>query len=191
VDLPKRLPLEPVPAGTQWLRIHSRDKKPLWFGPASGTPPVHRFDDPLGVYRVCYLGTSLQACFAETFLRNPPVRILAFSDLAGRAITTVEVRRKLRLVPLSGPALATLGATAELAAGSSYQLSQAWSRALWHHPDAPDGITYRSRHDDSAYCLALFHRAASLVQGVTTVPFPMDTEQLAKLLKRYNLGLTR
>jgi hypothetical protein len=72
-------------------------------------------------------------CFAETFLRNPPVRILALDDLAGRSIATVEVRRDLRFVPIHGSSLARLGVTAELASGTNYVGSQLWSRAQWEH----------------------------------------------------------
>ena len=111
--LPKRLPLSRVKAGTRWMRIHAQGRNALWFGPGSGRPPIHRFDDPEGRFRVCYFRTTLEVCFAETFLRNPPVRILALDDLAGRSIATVEVRRDLRLVPMHGSSLARLGVTAE------------------------------------------------------------------------------
>jgi hypothetical protein len=106
------------------MRIHARAKNALWFGPGSGRQPIHRFDDPTGRFRVCYLGTTIEVCFAETFLRNPPVRILALDDLAGRSIATVELRRDLRLVPIHGSSLARLGVTAELASGSDYVGSQ-------------------------------------------------------------------
>src|ERR1035438_9089347 len=82
------------------MRIHARARNAQWFGPGSGHPPIHRFDDPNGRFRVCYLGATIDVCFAETFLRNPPVRILSLEDLAGRSIATVEVRRELRLVPV-------------------------------------------------------------------------------------------
>src|SRR4051794_27370335 len=98
--LPKRLPLRRIQAGVRWMRIHAQGRNALWFGPGSGRQPVHRFDDPMGRFRVCYLGTSVEVCFAETFLRNPPVSILALHDLATRSIGTVEVRRNLRLVPV-------------------------------------------------------------------------------------------
>src|SRR5712692_8947129 len=114
-DAPNRLPLTRVRAGARWIRIHSKRRKALWFGPAPGKTPIHRFDDPMGRFRVCYLGTTIEACFAETFLRNPPVRILSLDDLAGRSIATVELRRDLRLVPIHGSSLARLGVTAELA----------------------------------------------------------------------------
>lgn len=190
-QLPATLPLTTVPVGTRWLRIHLRARNALWFGPAAGSPPVDRFDDPLGRFRVCCLGARLEVCFAETFLRNPPVRILALDDLAARSIATVEVRRELRLVPLHGHALARLGTTAETASGSDYELSQSWSRALWVHRDAPDGLICRPRHDDSALCVALYGRAKSGISIVSEHPLTGDPMRLARLLKRYRLGLTR
>src|SRR5438132_724109 len=104
-DLPKHLPLTPARTGRRWLRIHARTRSALWFGPGSGCPPIYRFDDPNGRFRVCYCGTTAEVCFAETFLRNPPVRILALDDLAGRSIATIEVRRDVRLITLHGPSL--------------------------------------------------------------------------------------
>jgi hypothetical protein len=118
------------------------------------------------------------------------VRILALDDLAGRSIATVELRRDLRLVPIHGPGLARLGVTAELASGGDYAGSQRWSRALWEHTDQPDGILYRSRHDDSALCAAVYDRARDGLAIVQNHSLAEDPQQLAKLLRRYGLGLT-
>src|SRR5271154_6138670 len=93
--LPKRLPVRHVKAGTHWMRIHPQGGNAQWFGPLSGHLPIHRFDDPAGQFRVCYIGTNLEVSFAETFLRNPPVRILALDDLSAHNIATVEVLRDL------------------------------------------------------------------------------------------------
>jgi len=188
--LPRRLPPSRVRAGTRWMRIHARASNALCFGPARGQPPIHRFDDTAGRFRVCYFGTTLEVCFAETFLCNPPVRILALDDLAARSVATVEVRRDLRLVPVHGSSLVRLGVTAELATGSGYALSQLWSRVLWEHSDQPDGILYRSRHDDSALCVALFDRAKDALAIVRDCSLAEDSKQLARLLRRYGLALT-
>jgi RES domain-containing protein len=190
LDLPKRLPLSRVRTGTRWRRIHVRNRNALWFGPAAGGQAVHRFDDTLGRFRVCYLGSSVDVCFAETFLRNPPVRILGLDDLAARSIATIEVRRELRLVSLHGPGLARLGTTADLAISNDYSLSQAWSGALWEHADVPDGLLYRSRHDDSALCIAAYDRGKESLAVVADHSLVDDSILLARLLKRYDLGLT-
>lgn len=189
--LPKHLPLRRMRAGTRWMRIHSLARNALWFGPTRGRKPIHRFDDPASRFRVCYFGTTVEVCFAETFLRNPPVRILALDDLAGRSIATVEVRRELRLVPIHDASLARLGVTAELAARRDYAASQLWSRALWEHADRPDGILYRSRHDDSALCAAVYDRARDGLAIVQDHFLAEDSQQLARLLRRYELGLTK
>ena len=188
--LPKHLPLTRVKTGSRWMRIHAEGSNALWFGPGAGRQPTHRFDDPTARFRVCYLGTTIGVCFAETFLRNPPVRILALDDLAGRSIATVEVRRELRLAPIHGSNLARLGVTAELASGSDYERSQLWSRALWEHSDRPDGVLYRSRHDDSALCVAVFDRARAGLVIVRDDCLTQDPQQLARLLRRYGVGLT-
>jgi hypothetical protein len=172
------------------MRIHAQARSALWFGPARGRQPIHRFDDPAGRFRVCYFGTTLEVCFAETFLRNPPVRILALDDLAARSIATVEVRRDLRLVPIHGSSLARLGVTTELASGGDYAASRLWSRALWEHNNKPDGILYRSRHDDSALCVAVYHRAKDALAIVRDHSLVEDPRQLARILKRYGVGLT-
>ena len=188
--LPKRLPMRRVRTGIRWMRIHSNTREALWFGPGSSRQPIHRFDDPTGRFGVCYLGTTLEVCFAETFLRDPPVRIVALRDLAMRSVATVEVQRDLQLVALRGSKLARLGVTSEVATGSDYTLSQLWSRALWEHNDAPDGILYRPRHDDSAFCVAIYDRAKDALGVVQEHSLVEDPQKLAKLLRRYALGLT-
>src|SRR5262249_12430297 len=158
-------------------RIHALARKALWFGPARAQPPTHRFDDTAGRFRVCYFGTTLEVCFAETFLRNPPVRILALDDLAGRSVATVEVRRDLRLVPVHGLSVARLGVTAELAIGSISALWQLGWRVFGEHVDQPEGILYRSRHDDSALCVALFDRARDALAIVRECSLAEDPKQ--------------
>lgn len=62
--------------------------------------------------------------------------------------------RHLRLVDLTGPGLARLGADARLFAGDHGQARQ-WSRAFYSHPDRVDGIYYPVRHDPSRVAAAV------------------------------------
>lgn len=191
MKLPARLPLHTIPAGSKWFRVHRCDRDALWFGPAPGFAPINRFDDPDSEFKVCYLATSPEASFAETFLRNPPVTVVSPLDLRDRCLTTFRLIRPAHIVPLRGPHLARLGTTAEISASTSYGQSQSWARAFWSHPAVPDGLSYRSRHDDSTLNIALFHRAADCLTLDTAEPLMQDLQGLARLLKRYNLALTR
>jgi hypothetical protein len=107
-----------------------------------------------------------------------------------RSVATVEVRSDLQLMPLHGARLARLGVTTEVASGSDYTFSQFWSGALWEHRNAPDGILYRPRHDDSAFCVAIYDRAKDALGVVQEHSLVEDPQKLANLLRRYALGLT-
>jgi hypothetical protein len=188
-DLPsRRLTLRSLGAGTELWRVHDLQRGAIWFGPGEGRPPAHRFDAPGGEFRVCYVGLSPEASFAETFLRNPGRRLLDVSLLATRSLTSLTVTRRLRVARLHGPEMARLGATAEVAHGSRYDLSRRWSLALWSHPQRPDGILYTSRHDDVEPCLALFgDRCADALEEGERQPL-LRAKILPALLRRYRLG---
>jgi len=193
-DLDTRaLPLEPVPRGTRWIRFYRAGKAPLRFGPQPGRPPTWRFDDPSGRYRVLYLGQSDAAAFAETFLRELRLPIIAKQDLAKYRRAMVELQSEVRLVRFYGPYLTPLGATAEVThcPGSLYQLPRAWSRSLWGHPEQPDGILYTARHDETVLCIALFDRAAGALASNPVTGNLLDyPDVLGAVLRRYQVGLT-
>ena len=80
-----------------------------------------------------------------------------------RCIARIETGRRLRLVNLTdGASLARLGADARLWTGD-YALSQAWSLALWNHPEQADGLLYRARHAPDRLAVAIFDRAAGIL----------------------------
>jgi RES domain len=68
------------------MRIHAQARNALWFGPARGQTPIHRFDDTAGRFRVCYFGTTLEVCFAETLLRNGTVTSSFTADRGGEPV---------------------------------------------------------------------------------------------------------
>ncbi len=59
-----------------------------------------------------------------------------------------------------------MGLDARLATGS-YKLAQKWARAFHDHPDQPDGILYRSRHDPNQQLAALFERSQPILRVST------------------------
>lgn len=191
-SLPAKLPLRRLPRGETFFRIHLARHRPLWFGPARGEPPTNRFDDPSGVYRVCYLGCSVEAAFVEKLLRAPPVRVLSRRALAAFHLTRIMAVRQLRVVSLHGPGLARLGLTATIATGQAYADSRTWARRIHEHPEEPDGILYRCRHDDDTFAVALFDRARSAVNAAAggSVRLDEDPSQLTSVAQRYGFGLT-
>ena len=160
-DLSRRQPVFAVlPAGSIVHRFHSAAYEAIFFDRSRDS----RFNSPDGSYGVLYTAEARTGAFAETFLRDPGQTVLPADLLARKAYTGLTVTRALRLIRLTGPGLARLGATAEVAHGGlPYDIPQIWSAALHAHPAAPDGIAYTARHDDESLCYALFDREPPLV----------------------------
>ncbi len=152
------------------------------------SPEPRRFDDPQGVFGICYLAASLEGAFAETCLRAVGATIVSYAYLAERSVTTLANVRPLRLVSPHGPGLAAIGATSAVS-GGPHAAAQAWSRALHDHADEPDGLSYRANHDNGELCIALFDRAADAVSVRASEPLTADRDRLADLLERYTAAL--
>lgn len=184
------LPLHLLPAGTVLARIHRAEYEPLFFGPGAGRAPMGRWDAPAGEFGVCYLAEEARTAFAETFLRTPGETLLSDAALAGRSLARMRLKRALRLVALHGEGLARLGATAAVCSGP-YAVCRAWSLALHGHPERPDGIRYRARHDDDGFAVALFTRGADALAVTTrySLDSPHAAEELAAWLDLYGMGL--
>jgi hypothetical protein len=184
-DLSTRtLPIDILPAGTAFFRIHRVEFDALHFG-RSG---LNRFDDPERRFGVCYVARSIEGAFAETCLRTVGAALVSRAFLAERGFTEITAKAALRLARMHGPGLARLGATAAVTSGP-YVLAQPWSRALHAHPAAVDGIAYRSNHDNGEFCAALFERCASRLRVGPSVGLMSDPSRLAALLDRYGVGL--
>ena len=201
-DLADRaLPIEVVPAGTILQRIHQTSHGPIWFGPEAGQPPVNRFDDPRGEYAVCYLAASRIGAFVETLLRDRPSRVVSAANLAHLAVSALTLLRDVPVVKAYDEGLVRLGTTVAVSGarlefpgatpGQSYAHAMAWSRALHDHLDAPHGIAYRSSHDDSVRCIAIFGDRAGDALAVGGPPRVLSRQQalLAKVVCRYGIIL--
>jgi hypothetical protein len=169
-----------------WFRSHELRHGPLYYGKTG----LNRFDAPAQQYGTLYLAADLHSAFIETFGRQLGVRRLSMAHLASRVFTQVAQSRPLHLVDLTGPGLSLIGADSRLTSGS-YDLSQNWALAFHEHPDQPDGLLYRSRHDPSRLCAAIFDRAASALTATSlgSLAAPHHAALLANLLDTYEYSL--
>ena len=187
-DLPSQsLPL--VNLDGPWFRVHQITKRSVFFG----TTKRNRFDDSKGTFGVLYVGESEFAAFIETFGQETGIRAVPKALLNDRGMCELVAERTLRIVDLDGPNLAHLGADARLFA-ADHSVAQAWSTALFAHPDAPDGIRYPARHDNHQYALALYGggRCNKLIRqkGKTRkLGAPENAARLATWLDHYKFSL--
>lgn len=123
-------------------------------GARPGTPPGQALADFLGGRRVgVIVGPALRLVSIDDPVlqadldREPAVRALLDSPQARAALAPVGRRPHLD------------EAAVRLSTDLGRALTQACSLALRDRPDRPDGIHYRSRHDDAEDCWALYDHA--------------------------------
>ena len=180
----RELPLKTLEAKITLYRVHQAKYTPIYFSNSGGG----RFDTPEGII---YLGIDEYVAFRETIGRFSQYRLISSEELEKRRMTKVISHRALSLVDLTGKGLTLLDADARLLTGS-YEMAQQWSKALQDHPKNPDGIYYRSRHDPSRFCLALYQvPTSSILEAINTYDFMSDeyVDRLAKILDEYQYGL--
>jgi hypothetical protein len=178
------LPIHKLDAGGRIHRLHQSRYVAKYFGRSGDW----RFDAPDNSFGTLYAGLTAEVAFVETILRGRG-RFVAQAELEVRSFCTFMTKRPLKLVSLYGAALTRLKATAAISSSPTYDVSQAWALAFWSHPDQPDGIVYRSTHDDDHHALVLFDRASAAIDAGTSVNVMDDPNQLARILNRYDASL--
>jgi RES domain len=185
------LPIHHLRPGYRLFRIHPTNLGAIYFNPA----PTWRFNDPTGKeYGVLYAALDYYGALRETF-HPEEFNVILTSSLESKRLSTLSIQRDIKLVDLTGAGLTRIGADGRLTTGS-YQVSQAWSQALYRHPDQVDGIFYCSRHDPQKLCVALYeHRTqpADLVTELVTANNLSDqsfSAELKSFLDRYGFENT-
>ncbi len=181
----RKLPL--VTLRSDLYRIHRSAHNWRYFGKTLS----ERFDDPQGLYGMLYGATSAEAAFAEVFLRHLSCMDIAETDLTVRSMSTFGPE-SLRCVDLTGPGLRRLSCDNRIATERPYRTTQQWSRALHMHPQRPDGIVYRSRHNPRFRCVALFDRCTGKLAGLKTEEMmgPVWRAWVADQLLKYRIAMT-
>jgi len=125
----------------------------------------------------------------ESFGRQLNVRSVTANALTLRGIAQVDSVRPLRFIDLAG-GLARLGADNRLM-GGDYDVTQAWAKALWEHPEQADGLHYALRHDPTRRGYAVFDRAEDALHARPLGTFwdPRRRDELAGILDTYGFGL--
>lgn len=169
--------------GQPFYRVHRADYDALYFGRTGG----NRFDDPAGRFGVLYASADLEGGFSETFAGVTSVSV---TSLTSNGWSIIELRQGLRLCDLRDHGLARIGADGRLCTGAR-QDAQLWSRAIWAHPAAVDGICYPARSNLARTSIAVFDRAQPTLEAQYQGTFmdPGNQETTARLLDRYNLAL--
>ncbi len=181
----KNLPIEIVESGTVIYRSHRNASSPIYY---SVGHPGNRFGDPAAKFGVCYCAQAPAGAFVETFLRQGTGGFVDPDELRKRSIADIEVLQELRLVACYGAGLHKLGATAAITAHDDIGPAQAWAAAIYHHPDAPDGIRYRVRHDNDQIGVALFDRSGPALSWVSSEVW-RHSPHLNGICNRYELIL--
>jgi len=178
---------EPIYFKASLFRVHKENRAPLYFGRSR----ENRFDSPGGEYGILYLATDVCCAFRETVGRLTQYKIVTRTLLEKRRISQIGVARELLLVDLSsGRGLTPIDADGRLFTGE-YRVAQLWALALWNHPDKPDGLYYRSRHDPERFCVALYDRVEPELRVENTESFLDESfkERLECIVDTYKYGL--
>ena len=186
------LPL--IEAEPPWYRCHRIARDAIYFN----TGRIGRFNAPNGEYGVLYLGTDPFCAMIETFgqaMRRDErgLSLISERDLTQRCLCRVEARPEhasFRLVDLTGAGLARIGADNRLNTMTADRgLPQRWALALWRHPQRPDGLLYRVRHDPSRFGVALFDRVGSVLFADHQANVLAHPEALIPILSHYGFSL--
>ncbi|MBI4277117.1 MAG: RES family NAD+ phosphorylase [Armatimonadetes bacterium] len=167
-----------------WVRLHDCGRQATFFRQTGR----NRFDAPAGEYGVLYAAENAFCAFIEVFGDPLDLRLVSRRDLSKKCLSGVSAKRPLWLVDLRGEGLRSIHADARLTSGP-HDVARQWTVALWSHPDQPDGLTYRARHDPSREAVAIFDRAKTAVAAKTMRPLTGDETLLSRILDHCGFGL--
>ena len=177
-----------------WYRCHRAARDPIFFNAGR----LGRFNAPNAEYGILYLGTDPFCAFIETFgqaMRRDArgFSLISESDLAERCLCRIDAKPRhgpFRLVDLTGAGLARIGADSRLNTTTTDRgLPQRWALALWHHPQTPDGLLYRVRHDPARFGVALFDRIGEVLVADERANILARPDALSPILRHYGFAL--
>jgi RES domain len=169
-----------------WYRLNDRDFTSSLYFDRSGSG---RFDSPAQGYGILYVGADPYASWIECYGRTHGAKGVSEIVLKQRNLFTIDSQRELVFADVTGNGLVKMGADARLSSGS-YVAARQWAQAIYDHPQAVDGIRYRSRHDDERYCYGIFDRCGDELQEKNLGNLlESNPKLLAEILSCYDYGL--
>jgi len=137
----------------------------------------YRFDSPDRSFGVMYAAFDLATAFAETVLRDKPMRsadvILDHHDLESRSVIALKPgadNRPLRLIKLYDEGLAAAHTDNQISARDHYPTTQRWAQIFHAHSITADGIVYMSRYMGARKSVALFDRCRDVIAVDSATP---------------------
>ena len=156
-----------------------------------------RFDSPDRSFGVMYAAFDLATAFAETVLRDKPIRsvdvILDHHDLESRSVITLKRgtdNRPLRLIKLYDEGLAAAHTDNQISERDHYPTTQRWAQIFHAHSITADGIVYMSRYLGACKSVALFDRCSAAVAAGDATPLLAHPE-FASVVAMFDLAIDR
>jgi len=191
-DLAARiLPLTTV-KGPAW-RVYPGSRDPSHFNKQDG-----RFNDPQRQYGVLYAALTDVGAFAERLLLAPGLlggggaATGASVPVSATALQTFSIAAVTFAQPVTCVDLRTPTGLAQIGAGSwlltvPHSVSKQWSRPIFLHPSAPEGIVWSSRVGEGVVSVGLHERAKPKITTNGLGPLIGHRKLLAEAIRRFNV----
>jgi crotonobetainyl-CoA:carnitine CoA-transferase CaiB-like acyl-CoA transferase len=167
------------------------------IGDAKYPNPVHwsklgynRFDSPEAPYGIFYTAEDFEAALIEVFGDDwVTTRRFAESEIRQFKIYAIRLKKRFRVVDLTGEGLARAGTDANICTSPEYTITQKWAIAFMQHRQEPQGLRYHSRHNPKKFNYALF--GTDGVKGCLEVKSEMwilEHPKLYTILDKYGVA---
>lgn len=193
VDLAARtLPLTMI-EGPAW-RVYPGVHGPSHFNKQDG-----RFNDPQQRYGVLYAAETDVGAFAERLLVAPGLfggqtglAVGATIPVSATALQTFSLAAVTFAQPLACVDLRTPTGLTQIGAGpwlltAPHSVSKQWSRPLFLHPSAPEGIVWNSRAEHGIVSLGLHERAKPKITANGLGPLVGHRRLLAEVIRQFDV----
>jgi len=159
--------IETIASGARLVRVHPRSRGPVAFNPTLAPGRFRPVLDSRGVpVPTAYAALDIETALSEVVLRGVSGlgrgagrRRLYRLQVAELHLTTLRVRRPLRVVRLHGAGLTRLGVLRKHLIDTherEYSYTADWAGALYGARARPHGLCWTSRQNDSGRALLLW-----------------------------------